>query len=355
MIAYDTSRPEGVHEAAGFVKGWLDARGITAHQAECRGLPVLTAEAGDPGGIPIVLHGHLDVVPGSDGQFVPEVEGDRLIGRGAYDMKAALAAMLLALPVPGEPSPGVLVRLGIVGDEESEESENRGSDFLVAEGLTGEFAITGEPTDLQIGVAAKGVLALRIIVSGRSAHGSTPWLGDNAVLRSIEVFRGLESLPFASEASEHFDRPSINLGRIWGGDALNRVPDNCAMDVDIRYLPNQSPEEIRDQIATLGPSSVEEIIELPPIDSGPSSSWVDLLTEAAARHMAEPPRSVGRDGASDALSFIQAGVPAVEFGPIGAGHHGPGEWVSIPSVETYNSILRDFIGAVGTTGTGEAG
>lgn len=315
---------------------------------------MLTAEAGDPEGRPIIFHGHLDVVPGTAEQFVPVIEGDRLIGRGAYDMKAALAAMLLALPAPGESRPGVLVRLGIVGDEESEESEDRGSDYLVESGLTGEFAITGEPTDLQVGVAAKGVLALRIVVSGRSAHGSTPWLGENAVLRAIEVFRGLESLPFASETSEHFDRPSINLGRIWGGDALNRVPDNCAMDVDIRYLPNQSPEEIRKQIATLGPSSVEEIIELPPIDSGTDSPFVSLLTEVAANQLSEPPGSVGRDGASDALSFIRAGIPAVEFGPVGAGHHGPGEWVSVPSVEAYLSILREFIDAVGGWRRGEA-
>jgi len=354
LIAYDTSRPEGVHEAAGFVKGWLDARGINAHQSECRGLPVLTAEAGDPDGRPVIFHGHLDVVPGDHGQFTPVVEGDRLIGRGSYDMKAALAAMLLAMPVPGDSTPGVLVRLGIVGDEESEESDNRGSDYLVDQGLAGEFAITGEPTDLQVGVAAKGVLALRMAVPGRAAHGSTPWLGENAILSAIELFRGLESLPFAAEGSEHFDRPSINLGRIWGGDALNRVPDNCVIDVDIRYLPNQDPGEIRRQVESLGPGSVEEIIQLPPIDSGADSPWVRKLIEAADRHMPEEPLTVGRNGASDALSFIQAGIPAVEFGPAGAGHHGPGEWVSIPSLELYHSILRDFIGATGHPGVGEA-
>ena len=110
-----------------------------------------------------------------------------------------------------------------------------------AEGFIGDFAITGEPTDLHVGVQAKGVLALRIVVSGRAAHGSTPWLGDNAVLKAIDVFRRIETLPFSRESSELFDRPSINLGRINGGDALNKVPDECTMDVDIRYLPNQDP------------------------------------------------------------------------------------------------------------------
>jgi len=247
LISYDTSSEDGVHEAAGFVKGWLDSRGVETEQGVCRGLPVITAAHGDPGDPTVILHGHIDVVPAEAGQFEARLEGDRLVGRGAYDMKAALAAMMLALPNEDDPVPGVRVVLGIVSDEESEEAENRGSNYLVRTapgegmGLSGDFAITGEPTDMHVGVAAKGVLALRLTVAGRAAHGSTPWLGDNAVLRAVDMFRGVESLPFARESSELFDRPSINLGRIWGGDALNKVPDSCAIDVDIRYLPHQDP------------------------------------------------------------------------------------------------------------------
>src|SRR5262249_42873727 len=161
---------------------------------------------GAAAGPTVVLHGHLDVVPGRPGQFDPRIEGDRLYGRGAYDMKAALAAMLVTTAAMGDQD-RVRVRLGIVGDEESEEEGERGSDRLVDGGFIGDFAITGEPTDLQIGVEAKGVLALRLEVAGVSAHGATPWLGDNAALRAVEVFRSIESLPFARQSSELFDRP----------------------------------------------------------------------------------------------------------------------------------------------------
>ncbi len=92
LIAYDTSRPEELVAAAGFVKGWLESRDIEVHEHDHNGLPALVAEVGPPAsaGIPcVVLHGHLDVVPGRPEQFTPRVEGDRLIGRGAYDMKAA--------------------------------------------------------------------------------------------------------------------------------------------------------------------------------------------------------------------------------------------------------------------------
>src|SRR5215208_6752814 len=248
LIGYDTSTTEGIRQCAGFVKGWLDARNIHSRQIDCRGLPVTLAEVGAPDArTTLLLHGHLDVVPGHEDQFEPRVEGDRLYGRGAYDMKGALAALLLAVADLREQSE-VCVRLGVVPDEESEEPVDRGGDLLVKEGFIGDFAITGEPTDMHVGVAAKGVLAMRIEVAGRSAHGATPWLGDNAIINALDVFRAIESLPFASRSSELFDRPSINLGRILGGDALNKVPDTCFIDVDVRYLPEQDPEEILDEV-----------------------------------------------------------------------------------------------------------
>ena len=111
--------------------------------------------------------------PGTEEQFKPRLQGDRLYGRGAYDMKGALAVMMLVLHDAREQDK-VRLRLGIVSDEESEEEKDRGSDALVADGFVGDFAITGEPTNLQVGVQAKGVLAMRLGVSGRAAHGATP-------------------------------------------------------------------------------------------------------------------------------------------------------------------------------------
>jgi succinyl-diaminopimelate desuccinylase len=345
LIGYETSEPEAVSEAAGFVKGWLEARGIEAERDEVRGLPVIKAEVGPEGAPTVVLHGHLDVVPGLPGQFEPRVEGDRLYGRGAYDMKGALAAMLVTAAALRDQG-GVRVRLGIVGDEESEEGEERGSDHLVDSGFVGDFAITGEPTDLHIGVEAKGVLALRLEVGGTAAHGATPWLGDNAVLNAIDVFRSIESLPFARHSSELFDRPSINLGRIWGGDALNKVPDRCVIDVDIRYLPEQDPAALLAEVRGLPGVVATPLLTRPPATVDRNSAFVRALRESAAEHHDGEPMSVGRDGASDAVSFLRVGVPAVEFGPIGAGHHGPEEWVSVASLETYRQALDSFLRAI---------
>ena len=347
LISYDTSRPEEIVAAAGFVKGWLESRDIEVRHHDHNGLPVLVAEVGPSGDGPacpcVVFHGHLDVVPGRPEQFTPRIEGDRLIGRGAYDMKGGLAAMMCAVK-DVERQEGVRVRLVCVPDEESEEIEDRSTDGVVSRGLGGDFAITGEPTNLHIGVEAKGVLALLIEVHGRAAHSSTPWLGDNAVLKAVDVFRAIESLPFSRESSDVFDRPSINLGRIEGGDAINKVPDECKMSVDIRFLPGQDPDEILNQIGRIPEIDVTKTFIFPPISVPRHNPYVRALQDAVRRSIPDKEvLSVGRDGASDAVAFMAAGIPAVEFGPDGAGHHGPEEWVSVSSLSRYRRSLVGFV------------
>ena len=346
LISYDTSRPEELAAAAAFVKGWLEAREIEVREHVHNGLPVLIAEVGaadNEDGCPtVLLHGHLDVVPGHEHQYEPRVEGDRLIGRGAYDMKGGLAAMMCVVKDCAEQR-DVKLRFLCVPDEEAEDVDERSTDELVRAGMRADFAITGEPTDLHIGIEAKGVLAMRIEVCGRAAHGSTPWLGDSAILKAFDVFRRIESMDFARESSELFDRPSINLGRIDGGDVFNKVPDRCEMVVDIRYLPGQDPGTILAQIRALPDVTVTKTLMRAPAHVERTNPYVRALRDAAARTTDGEALSVGRDGASDAISFLEAGIPAVEFGPTGAGHHGPDEWVSISSMRRYREALTAFV------------
>src|SRR5947209_11889943 len=344
LISYDTSRSDAIVAAAGFVKGWLESRDVEVRHHDHNGLPVLVAEVGpiDDQHPCVVLHGHLDVVPGRDEQFDPRIDGDRLIGRGAYDMKGGLAAMMCALK-DVERQDRVGVRLICVPDEESEELDERSTDAVVQQGLGGDFAVTGEPTDLRIGVEAKGVLAMRIEVHGRAAHSSTPWLGDNAVLKAVDAFRLIESLPFSRESSDMFDRPSINLGRMRGGDAVNKVPDECTMAVDIRYLPGQDPKAILAEIQAIEGIEVTRTFVHPPVRVPRQNPFVRALRDSVAKAVQGEKLSVGRDGASDAAAFLAAGIPAGEFGPTGGGHHGPEEWVSIASLTRYRRVLTEFV------------
>ncbi|MGH2976504.1 MAG: M20/M25/M40 family metallo-hydrolase, partial [Solirubrobacterales bacterium] len=125
--------------------------------------------------------------------------------------------------------------------------------------------------------------------------------------------------------------------------ALNKVPDRCAIDVDIRYLPDQDPAALLAQVESIPAAEVEQLFTRPPAVVDRDLPFVRALSEAAAANHHGDPMSVGRDGASDAVSFLRVGVPAVEFGPLGEGHHGPEEWVSVSSLHAYRQTLDAFL------------
>jgi succinyl-diaminopimelate desuccinylase len=132
-----------------------------------------------------------------------------------------------------------------------------------------------------------------------------------------------------------------------GGDAFNKVPDLCVIDVDIRYLPGQDPRQILRDIEAIPDTTVNVVVHREPAIVERDNPYVLALADAAAEEGVGPETiSVGRDGASDIVSFLDAGVPGVEFGPVGAGHHGPEEWVSISSLERYRHTLVEFVHAI---------
>lgn len=350
LIRLDSSRPAGVKACVELIHGWLLARGVRVRrEAVIDGREVLIAERGQ-GARRLLLCGHLDVVPAPEELFEPRRENGRLLGRGAYDMKGALAAMMLAIADADEPEGEAAVSLLIVPDEErtdlAEDSPVEApncTEVLVSQGLTADFVVCGEPTDMSVGVQAKGVLMLRIRVEGTAAHGSTPWLGDNAILRAVDYYGRIMDLPFSRVSSELFARPSINLSRIIGGEALNAVPGRCSMDVDVRYVPGQDPDQVLDEIRAIDPrAEVDVLLERAPADVTPDLPAVKSLVRCASAY--EPKAAaVGRHGASDVGAFLGAGIPAVEFGPRGGGHHGSGEHVEIDSLSDYRRAVSDYV------------
>ena len=354
LVRYRSYTPGAAESAMDFINGWFGARGLetirysgAGPRGELTSL-VVRVGSGEPR---ILLHGHVDVVPGEQSQFEPREEGDELYGRGVYDMKGALAAMMYAIEDLGALSCGATVELLVVPDEEDEHGARTGAEVLIGNRHVGDFLITGEPTDFHIGTQAKGVLDLRVTLRGKSAHGSQPWLGKNAALLAYEHYRRVADLPFAGERSDLFPYPSVNLARIIGGDVLNRVPDRCTYDLDIRYLPNQDPKEIVRQIRSVDlPAEVEVLFYREPTYVSRRNPYVNALREVAARNFHGNPVGVGRHGASDVVYFQRAGVPGVEFGPVGGGHHGPNEYVVASSLETYRQMIVQFVQIVGRNG-----
>src|SRR5262249_49365318 len=234
----------------------------------------------------------------------------RLYGRGAYDMKGALAAMMLAFADLHGELDGASLELLVVPDEERSEAGANCTEMLVREGLRADFVGCGGPTAMQVGGPAKGVLMLRAEVDGVAAHGSTPWLGESAVLRGIELFQGLAELPFAQESTPLFAHPSINLGRIAGGDAINKVPDLCRLDIDIRYLPGQDPARVLRQVRASGPWRGGGVVERPPADGDPPPPLGGVLLAAGTRDQPSAP-APGRGGAPHAGAPPPGPLPAL--------------------------------------------
>ena len=358
LVRYRSYTPASAESTMDFVNGWFEARGLETVRYKGAGpngeLSSLVARVGS-GNPKILLHAHADVVPGNEDQFEPYEEGDELYGRGVYDMKGALAAMMYAVEDLHTMGCDCTVELLIVPDEEREYGGPTGAEVLIQNGHKGDFLITGEPTDFHVGVQAKGVLDLRVMLQGKSAHGSRPWLGKNAVLLAYEHYKRLLDLPFASERSELFPYPSINMARIIGGDVINRVPDRATYDLDIRYLPEQDPREIARQIRSIDlPAEVEVLFSREPTYVSRRNPFVKALREVAARYFHGNPVSVGRHGASDIVYFQRAGIPGVEFGPIGGGHHGPREYVVSSSLEAYRQMLVQFVQILAANGSAVA-
>ncbi|MCP3772768.1 M20/M25/M40 family metallo-hydrolase [Paenibacillus sp. MZ04-78.2] len=343
LIQMKSTSPEAINKSAEYCANWLQNQGLRVQILENQGLKSVVAEAG--GGQSeetIILNGHLDVVPGEESIFIPRIEGGKLFGRGSYDMLGAVAAMMTATAEMAKRPNGCKVVLQLVPDEET--GGKHGTGFLVEQGARGDFVICGEPTNLHVAVQAKGVLQLLVEVDGIAAHGSRPWLGKNAITRAFELYQQIQTLDFLQESSRFFPRPSLNLAKVEGGKAINQVPDRCAFYLDIRYLPNQDPEKILTDIRhSVSEAKVTVIQQGSPVQTDENSRHVRLLQQTTGECTGTKVNLFGQDGSADTRYYAKYAIPAVEFGPIGANHHGPDEYVDIESLHVYQQILQKFI------------
>ncbi|WP_338471538.1 ArgE/DapE family deacylase [Niallia sp. XMNu-256] len=341
LIKIDSSTKEGANEAIAFCEQWLIDQGLPVKKLENNGFHMLVCEIGQ-GDHTIVLNGHIDVIEAEKKQFQPHIQDGKLYGRGSADMKAGVAAFMMAAAQLKDKELTSRVMIQIVPDEET--GGINGTKYLTEKGYLGDFIICGEPTNMGIAIQSKGVLQLDITVQGKPAHGSRPWEGTNAITKAIHLYEEILELPFAKEGSPMFTRPSINLAKIQGGTIYNKVPDLCEISLDIRYLPDQSPKDIVHQIQALTDSTVTTHICNNPVKTRADNPYVETLAKSIKRiTQLEEATIFGQHGSSDGQFFTKYGGSAVEFGPVGSDWHGENEMVSIDSVREYQEVLVDFI------------
>jgi succinyl-diaminopimelate desuccinylase len=289
----------------------------------------------------VLLCGHLDVVPGENAQFEPRLEGDRLYGRGALDMKGSLAATVAVVKrlAPAAPPWWLL----IVTDEETGGAD--GAARLAAEGWEADLFLAAEPTDLACALQSKGALRLEIVHRGRRAHASTPWRGDSSVERMMGALGAIRGV--IPEVRREAWKTTASLTIIKGGTVINQVPDECRLSVDIRYVPGDDPERILVALRrALKGFEVRVIDTFGPMVCRADAPLVRSLRRTF-RGLTGHSSRLGREhGATDARWFSDR-MDALIFGPGGEDLHGPAEWVSLESLFTFADVLAAWGSSLG--------
>jgi len=290
----------------------------------------------------LMLSGHLDVVQAQAEQFEPQIEGSRLVGRGTSDMKFAVPVFFNVWDRLTSGKEKIL--LVFTFDEEI--GGNKGIGYLLNEvGLRPKVTFLPDGGDnFQIEAEEKGVFLFGVKTSGQSAHGSRPWLGENALDKMLVIYSDLrQEFPFI-DSPEQWTQ-TLNFGKIVAGDAANKVPDACEASFDLRFIEGQTAKEIKDRVQKIVDQRGEFVPQVVGdnfyLDMGLRCSR--LFQDAAERHLSHPMPIYRSEGASDARFFTQYKIPVIISKPVCAGHHSDNEWVDLESIPTYTNILFDFV------------
>ena len=288
----------------------------------------------------VILNGHLDVVAGKPEQFKPRIKGNRVYGRGAYDMKAAAAVEILVFKKLAKKISYPL-GLQLVTDEEI--GGFNGTKYQVERGVKTEFVLAGEPTDFAVSNKAKGIIWAKIKTKGVSAHGANLWEGKNALWKLHKILTKLEKeFPVPKK---RVWRTTVNLAKIeTPNKTFNKVPDKATAFLDVRYIPKDN-DKIVDQLKKVvkGLGKLEIKLKEPSQSSDENNFYFVKLKKSIKKIMGKTAIVVSKDGGSDIRHYTLTNTEGTVFGPLGYGLHTDNEWVDILSLYTYYQILKHFL------------
>lgn len=340
LIKFETV--EGNYEAkkgiVDFVRKEFDGCDVSIRELKSRKSPSLVITLGKEKDPAIILSGHLDVVPSEKSQFVPRIKDGKLYGRGAGDMKAADAVMIEAMKYFSRQKEKPSLGMMLTSDEET--GGMHGTKVLL-EKMNPKLAIVpdGGRTLQKVILSQKGLIHFKVWAEGRSCHGSTPFLGENAIEKIISFHQEMKKI--IPPSGQHEWRNTFNLGKISGGEVINKVPDYAEAYFDVRVVDEKEKHKILEHIG-----SIAENFEIM-ADAFALAQEPNELSEFFRKIIEE---KIGREviysktgGASDARFFSEKGaiilITAIECENI----HAKGEWVNIEQIGSFYEILIKFI------------
>ncbi len=365
LVAIDSVNPGLVPGARGEGKIVTHVQQVLARagwrtaviEAQVPGRPSLIGWTAAPSGErrPVVLlNGHLDTVgvEGMDAPFSPKVDGDRLVGRGACDMKGGCAAIIAAALTLAQTCPQVAVVLALVADEED---RSLGSEAVIASlpalGFHPDVALVAEPTDLALASSLRGYAVVEASFTGRAAHSSQPEQGISAI-RHLSRF-----LTEVEQAAAEVERGggSLMVTVANAGSAPFSVPAQAWAAVERRTVPGERAEEALAEVQAIldrlraqdsDVTATAQLTHARPAwqqaDTGPSAALADHLATALVRR-GYPRSTMAAPYWMESALYEDAGIPTVTCGPAGGGLHAVDEWVSLAQVRDFTEALVEAI------------
>lgn len=358
LVSIDSVNPDlvpggaGEAEIATYVADWLRKAGaiVELDQPRPGRVSVIARARGTGGGRSLLLNGHIDTVgvAGMKNPHAPRVEGDKLFGRGAYDMKAGVTAAMLTLAAAVNFRLRGDVILTAVCDEEC---ASIGTESVLAR-VSADAAIVTEPTALDIVIAHKGFAWFTVETSGVAAHGSRPDLGVDAILSMGKVLNGIERLGQSlAQGRRHtlLGPASVHASLISGGQELSSYPEHCRLSVERRTIPGEGLSKVEgemkailDQESKLDPKFTATLatgLVREPLEVSEGEPIVAILRKTAADRLKREPAFQGFSAWTDAALIRASGIPTVIFGPGGGGAHAIEEWSNLSEVLACHQVL----------------
>ncbi len=365
LVAVDSVNPDlvaggaGETEIARVVAAWLEDAGLEVEREEIAPgrWNVVAVAPGTGGGRTLMLNAHMDTVgvAGMDAPFEPRVEDGRLYGRGAYDMKGSLAAIMLA----GARARALGLRGDVVVTAVADEEVASVGTAAIARTRRADGAIVAEPTELALAVAHRGFVAFEVEVHGRAAHGSRPDLGIDAIAKMGRVLVGLDELDRSLRASPTdplLASGSVHASLIEGGQEYSSYPERCLLKAERRTIPGETPAAVEAEMRALlehagdGDPAFRADLRVEfardPFQVDEREQIVESVRRHATDVLGDVPPTIGVPFWTDAAILASAGIPTVLLGPSGEGAHAVVEWVALESVqrcaEIYVAVAREF-------------
>lgn len=327
LVQFPSLNPPGEEKAcADYLADLLRRAGLEVELHEFAvGRPSIVARLQGTSDLwPLVFTGHIDVVPlgekpWSAPPFAAEIHDGRLIGRGGSDMKAGVAAFVIAAIAQaklGKPRRGITLVITA-----GEETGCEGAFHLACIGALGpaELLIVAEPTSNLPIIAHKGSVRLRITAKGKTAHSSMPELGSNAIYKVTEWIRRIEMLGFESNSHPLLGRTTASVTTVFGGQNINSVPDSAGFTVDFRTVPSHDHGELVASIQELcgQEAAIEVLTDFKGFGTAPDDAAIEPLMDILEKRLGSRPNPAGAPYFTDASALVPGfnNVATVVIGP----------------------------------------